>query len=244
MRREMVVRQRLPIREDAMRSAGANHGDFRGEPRAPRARRRRRSPACAAARARRARAARARARRADSGSGRQPRCRRPLVGQRGRERGQRRKRSLRSGSGRRRVRGCERSGAEAAVAASVGAVGMRNIGDGNRARQLYAGDIIGRCARRARRNPIAYVLLTLAPLFWSCNWIVGRGLAHDVPPMAMTFFRWFFAIVMLAPFALPHVARRMAARAAPLEDAARARRDRRRHAQRARVSRAATTRRR
>jgi len=49
------------------------------------------------------------------------------------------------------------------------------------------------------------VLLTLAPLFWSCNWIVGRGLSHDVPPLAMTFYRWLFAIVILAPFALPRL---------------------------------------
>ena len=52
-----------------------------------------------------------------------------------------------------------------------------------------------------------YLLLTLAPLFWSCNWIVGRGLSQDVPPLAMTFYRWLFAIVILAPFALPKLAR-------------------------------------
>jgi drug/metabolite transporter (DMT)-like permease len=50
-----------------------------------------------------------------------------------------------------------------------------------------------------------YALLTLAPLFWSCNWIVGRGLSHDVPPLAMTFYRWLFAIIILAPFALPRL---------------------------------------
>jgi drug/metabolite transporter (DMT)-like permease len=54
-----------------------------------------------------------------------------------------------------------------------------------------------------------YALLTLAPLFWSCNWIVGRGLSDDVPALAMTFYRWLFAIVILAPFALPHVRRDM-----------------------------------
>jgi drug/metabolite transporter (DMT)-like permease len=51
------------------------------------------------------------------------------------------------------------------------------------------------------------VLLTLTPLFWAINWIFGSGLATDVPPMAMTFFRWLFAIAILAPFALPHVRR-------------------------------------
>jgi drug/metabolite transporter (DMT)-like permease len=52
-----------------------------------------------------------------------------------------------------------------------------------------------------------YLLLTLTPFFWSCNWIIGRGLHEDVPPLAMTFYRWLFAILILAPFALPHVRR-------------------------------------
>ena len=56
-------------------------------------------------------------------------------------------------------------------------------------------------------NVSPYALLTLAPFFWSCNWIVGRGLSHDVPPLAMTFYRWLFAIVILAPFALPALRR-------------------------------------
>jgi drug/metabolite transporter (DMT)-like permease len=61
--------------------------------------------------------------------------------------------------------------------------------------------------RAGRVSP--YALLTLAPFFWSCNWIVGRGLSPDVPPFAMTFFRWLFAIVILAPFALPRLRKDM-----------------------------------
>ena len=60
-------------------------------------------------------------------------------------------------------------------------------------------------ATRERLAP--YVMLTLAPFFWACNWIVGRGLAHDIPPLAMTFYRWLFALVILAPFALPRIRR-------------------------------------
>ena len=60
---------------------------------------------------------------------------------------------------------------------------------------------------RARRLVSPYLLLTLTPLFWSVNWILGRALHQDIPPMAMTFFRWLFAVVILAPFALPHVLR-------------------------------------
>ncbi len=51
----------------------------------------------------------------------------------------------------------------------------------------------------------------------------------------MTFLRWLFAIVILAPFALPHVIRDWPKLRPPLEDPAVPGRDRRRHAQRARL---------
>jgi len=57
----------------------------------------------------------------------------------------------------------------------------------------------------ASANP--YLLLTLTPLFWAGNTVAGRGLSADIPPMTMTFLRWFFAILMLAPFAWRHVRR-------------------------------------
>ncbi len=57
------------------------------------------------------------------------------------------------------------------------------------------------------RRVSPYLLLSLSPLFWACNWIIGRGLHADIPPMAMTFFRWLFAILIMAPFAWPHVRR-------------------------------------
>jgi drug/metabolite transporter (DMT)-like permease len=57
----------------------------------------------------------------------------------------------------------------------------------------------------APRGASPYLLLTLAPLFWAGNWIVGRGVVADIPPMAMAFFRWFFALLILAPFAWRHL---------------------------------------
>src|SRR6202051_4162424 len=62
-------------------------------------------------------------------------------------------------------------------------------------------------APTAARSASPYLLLTLTPFFWACNWIIGRGLYSEIPPMAMTFYRWFFALLILAPFALPHVRR-------------------------------------
>jgi len=62
-------------------------------------------------------------------------------------------------------------------------------------------------ARAAHAGVSPYLLLTLTPFFWACNWIVGRGLSADIPPMAMTFFRWLCALLILAPFALPRLRR-------------------------------------
>ncbi len=62
-------------------------------------------------------------------------------------------------------------------------------------------------AQTAARSVSPYLLLTLTPFFWACNWIVGRALYTQIPPMAMTFYRWFFALLILAPFAIPHVRR-------------------------------------
>ena len=53
----------------------------------------------------------------------------------------------------------------------------------------------------------AYLLLAVAPFFWACNWIIGRGLHAEIPPLAMTFYRWTFAIAFMLPFALPQVLR-------------------------------------
>ena len=58
---------------------------------------------------------------------------------------------------------------------------------------------------KLRASP--YLLLTLTPLFWSCNWIIGRALHEDMPPMALTFFRWLLASLVLAPFVVPRLAR-------------------------------------
>jgi drug/metabolite transporter (DMT)-like permease len=57
----------------------------------------------------------------------------------------------------------------------------------------------------AVRSASPYLLLTLTPFFWACNWIIGRGLHSEIPPMAMTFYRWTFAVAFMLPFALPHV---------------------------------------
>ncbi|MBL8444601.1 MAG: DMT family transporter [Zoogloeaceae bacterium] len=52
-------------------------------------------------------------------------------------------------------------------------------------------------------NP--YVLLSLTALFWSGNMVVGRGITDSVPPITLAFWRWTLALVLILPFALPHL---------------------------------------
>lgn len=54
-------------------------------------------------------------------------------------------------------------------------------------------------------NP--YLLLTAAALFWSSNMVLGRAVRGDVPPLALAFWRWIIAGLLVAPFALPHLKR-------------------------------------
>jgi drug/metabolite transporter (DMT)-like permease len=51
----------------------------------------------------------------------------------------------------------------------------------------------------------AYLLLGLATLFWSGNWIAGRALAGLVPPAALTFWRWVIALALIAPIVGPRL---------------------------------------
>ncbi len=52
-------------------------------------------------------------------------------------------------------------------------------------------------------NP--YLLLTLTALFWSGNMVLGRGIRADIPPMALAFWRWLIAFLLVLPLALPHL---------------------------------------
>ena len=52
-----------------------------------------------------------------------------------------------------------------------------------------------------------YLLLTLAVLFWSGNFIVGRAVRADVPPVALAFWRWTGASLLVLWPAIPHLKR-------------------------------------
>src|SRR6187397_2379777 len=47
----------------------------------------------------------------------------------------------------------------------------------------------------------AFALLALANLMWSGDWILGRALRESFDPIALNFWRWLVALLILAPFA-------------------------------------------
>ena len=55
-----------------------------------------------------------------------------------------------------------------------------------------------------------YVLLTLAVLFWSGNFIVGRSSVGIVPPVALAFWRWTIGLVLALCLGAPHIRREWA----------------------------------
>ena len=54
---------------------------------------------------------------------------------------------------------------------------------------------------------MAYLLLILAALFWSGNFVLGRGVNEIIPPVALAFWRWTGALVILMPFAAKGIVR-------------------------------------
>ena len=63
----------------------------------------------------------------------------------------------------------------------------------------------GRPLRSARAS--AFSLLALANLLWAGNWVIGRALRDAFEPVALSFWRWLIAALVLAPLALPELAR-------------------------------------
>lgn len=61
-----------------------------------------------------------------------------------------------------------------------------------------------------RSKLLPYLLLTLTVLFWSGNFIIGRGIKELIPPISLNFWRWFGAMLILLPFGLPRILRQRA----------------------------------
>ncbi|MBU1564868.1 MAG: DMT family transporter [Proteobacteria bacterium] len=50
-----------------------------------------------------------------------------------------------------------------------------------------------------------YLLLVLTTLFWSGNFVISRGMHAAIPPMALSFWRWALAFLILAFFGMGHL---------------------------------------
>jgi len=55
---------------------------------------------------------------------------------------------------------------------------------------------------RVAARPI-WLLAALPPLFWAGNFVLARALHTDIPPIALSFWRWATALLILLPFAWP-----------------------------------------
>jgi drug/metabolite transporter (DMT)-like permease len=52
-----------------------------------------------------------------------------------------------------------------------------------------------------------YILLSITALCWAGNAIVGRLAAGHIPPVTLSFLRWFFAFLLILPLARKHLVR-------------------------------------
>ena len=56
------------------------------------------------------------------------------------------------------------------------------------------------------KNYIAYSYLTLAALFWSGNFIIGKfATLFEVPPLTLNFLRWVMVWFILIPFTIKEI---------------------------------------
>ena len=61
-----------------------------------------------------------------------------------------------------------------------------------------------------KKTWLPYALLTLTVLFWSGNFVLGRGVRSLIPPVSLNFWRWAGALLILLPFGWPRVRRQQA----------------------------------
>ena len=48
------------------------------------------------------------------------------------------------------------------------------------------------------------LLAIIATIIWSGNFVIARGVAKDIPPVTLSFFRWLSATLILLPFAMKY----------------------------------------
>lgn len=54
---------------------------------------------------------------------------------------------------------------------------------------------------------LVLIYFVIPPLLWAGNYIVGRAVRNDIPPVMLTLSRWAVALLVILPFAFPHIRR-------------------------------------
>ncbi len=54
---------------------------------------------------------------------------------------------------------------------------------------------------------MAYLFLIFSTLFWSGNFVISRGMHAAIPPLALSFWRWAIALLLLSFFGTGHLIR-------------------------------------
>lgn len=70
---------------------------------------------------------------------------------------------------------------------------------------MTASDISSSARARRMAALYPYLLLAFCMLCWAGNWVLGRAVRDTIPPVALNFWRWTVAAVILTPFALPRL---------------------------------------
>ncbi len=52
---------------------------------------------------------------------------------------------------------------------------------------------------------LAYSGLSLAVFFWAVNTVIAKAVVLEIRPMALSFYRWLIAFVIILPFAVSHL---------------------------------------
>ena len=52
---------------------------------------------------------------------------------------------------------------------------------------------------------MAYSGLSLAVFFWAINTVIAKAVAFQINPMTLSFYRWLVALIIILPFAVPHL---------------------------------------
>jgi drug/metabolite transporter (DMT)-like permease len=53
---------------------------------------------------------------------------------------------------------------------------------------------------KTRSDRYAYAILTLGTVFYATNHVIGRGIHTEIPPVGLSFWRWFVGAIILFPF--------------------------------------------